>query len=156
MVWECLLRRTSRASIITIGVAALMSTPTVKSTSDIHSMLGQCWPTVCDAGPTLSQYTVFAGNSVNTGRWAGVGLILSHRLQRWPNISTALVYCLEFNVGALDTTVKKWVNQTCPPPQHTRHFETMSALCWSTVCDAGPTLSQHCFNVSCLLGLFVK
>ena len=26
------------------------------------------------------------------------------------------------------------------------------AQCWANVCDAGPTLSQHWFNVSCLLG----
>ena len=24
--------------------------------------------------------------------------------------------------------------------------------CWPTVCDAGPTLKQHCFILSCLLG----
>ena len=27
-----------------------------------------------------------------------------------------------------------------------------SKQCWSTAYDADPTLSQHCFNVSCLLG----
>ena len=25
--------------------------------------------------------------------------------------------------------------------------------CWASVVDAGPLLTQHCFNVSCLLGV---
>ena len=34
--------------------------------------------------------------------------------------------------------------------QQTRHVETMTF--WPNVCDAGPTLKRHYFNVSCLLG----
>ena len=34
----------------------------------------------------------------------------------------------------------------------TRHIETMLVKCWPTICDAGPALNQHFFNVSCLLG----
>ena len=30
----------------------------------------------------------------------------------------------------------------------------MMFSCWSNVCDAGPTLKHHCFNVSYLLELF--
>ena len=29
--------------------------------------------------------------------------------------------------------------------------DPMLVQCWSTVCDAGPTLNQHWFNVWCLL-----
>ena len=32
-----------------------------------------------------------------------------------------------------------------------RHIEPMLAQCRPTVCDAGPTLNQYCFNMSCLL-----
>ena len=38
------------------------------------------------------------------------------------------------------------------PAQQTRRIETMLVLCWASVADGGPTLSQECFNVSCLLG----
>ena len=38
-----------------------------------------------------------------------------------------------------DTLKQCWFN-VGPPSQ------------WATVCDAGPTLNQHCFNVSCLPG----
>ena len=35
--------------------------------------------------------------------------------------------------------------------QQTRHIETMLFKCWASVADGGPTLNQHCFNVSCLM-----
>ena len=38
--------------------------------------------------------------------------------------------------------------------QEARDIETMLAYRWPTVYDAGPTLNQQCFNVSCLLGMF--
>ena len=38
------------------------------------------------------------------------------------------------------------------PPRLTREFEPMLFYCWPTV---GPTLKQHWFNVSSLLGRFV-
>ena len=36
--------------------------------------------------------------------------------------------------------------------QQTRDIEPLLWQCWSTVYDAGPTLTQQWFNVSCLLG----
>ena len=36
--------------------------------------------------------------------------------------------------------------------QQARDVETMLVECWPIVCDAGPSLNQHCFNASCLLG----
>ena len=36
--------------------------------------------------------------------------------------------------------------------QQTRYIEPMSAQCWADVYDVGPTLSQHWYYVSCLLG----
>ena len=37
------------------------------------------------------------------------------------------------------------------PSQQTRDVQAMLAQCWASVADGGPTLSQHCWNVSCLL-----
>ena len=36
------------------------------------------------------------------------------------------------------------------------HFETVLVQCWPNVYDIGPALSQHCFKVSCLLGIMVE
>ena len=36
--------------------------------------------------------------------------------------------------------------------QQTRGADTMLVRCWADVVDGGPTLNQHCVNVSCLLG----
>ena len=36
--------------------------------------------------------------------------------------------------------------------QQTQDVESMLVYRWSTVCDVGPTLNQHSFNVLCLLG----
>ena len=37
-------------------------------------------------------------------------------------------------------------------PQQARYIETMLFQCWASIEDVGPTLKQHCFSVSCLLG----
>ena len=42
---------------------------------------------------TLYKYHVFPAN---TRRWINVGLMLVHRLPRWPNIKPTLVQCLMF------------------------------------------------------------
>ena len=41
--------------------------------------------------------------------------------------------------------------------QQALYIEAMSGQCWATVCGPGPTLTQHLFNIACLLGsvLFV-
>ena len=40
-----------------------------------------------------------------------------------------------------------------PAGQRTRDVYPMMVQCWPTVYDAGPTLNQHWFNVTCLLGM---
>ena len=40
--------------------------------------------------------------------------------------------------------------------QLTRDIEPILAQCWVDVVDGGPTLNQHWFNVSCLLGLWYQ
>ena len=37
-------------------------------------------------------------------------------------------------------------------PQQAGEIDTMSGWCWTSVVDAGTTLTRHCANVSCLLG----
>ena len=37
--------------------------------------------------------------------------------------------------------------------QQTRHIDTMLVYCWAIVCDAGPILNKHYFNVLRLLGI---
>ena len=37
--------------------------------------------------------------------------------------------------------------------QQARYVEPMLVYYWAIVCDAGPTLNQHLFNVPCLLGV---
>ena len=37
--------------------------------------------------------------------------------------------------------------------QRTRRIDPMLVLCWTTVCDAGPTWNQHWVNAWCLLGI---
>ena len=41
---------------------------------------------------------------------------------------------------------------TDPATQQTLHVAPMMGHCWSTVCDAGPTLNHHWRNASYLLG----
>ena len=38
--------------------------------------------------------------------------------------------------------------------QQTQDIEPMLFKCWPTVCDAGPTLKQHRFNVLCRLDIY--
>ena len=33
------------------------------------------------------------------------------------------------------------------PTQQTREADSLHAKCWATVCDDGPTMSQHWMNV---------
>ena len=63
---------------------------------------------------------------VNTRHWPNVVLMLTRRLRRRPNIKTTLGQCLVL-----------------------AGYDPMVFKCWP---DVGPTLKQHCVNVSCLLG----
>ena len=51
----------------------------------IHTMLGQRRRRWSNTGPSLCRCTLS-----NTGRWPSVGLMLVHRLRRWPNIKTTM------------------------------------------------------------------
>ena len=49
------------------------------------------------------------------------------------------------------TNLNEFFKQLCTPKQ-TGDIDPMLNQCWSTVHDAGPTLVQHCVDVSYLLG----
>ena len=88
-----------------------------------HDTLTQCWVNEChvgDGGPTFTQHWVntcwanvgpltttlvqhppniettprVCGVPANTRHWDSVGLLLVHRLRRWPNIKPTLSQCL--------------------------------------------------------------
>ena len=81
-----------------------------------------------------------AGIPANTTRWNNDLLMLTQRLRRWSNIRTSLFQRVVF-AGITTSTTKK-----------TRYNEPMLVYCWASFVDAGPTISQHWFIVSCLLG----
>ena len=76
-----------------------------------------------------------------------VGPMLGLRCGRWPTFGSILVLmcrvCWDIDVQIL---------AFLPLSQQTRHIETILVDCWASAADSGPTLNQHCFNVSCLLG----
>ena len=65
--------------------------------------------------------------------------MLSHRLRRWPNIKPDLVQRRLF-VGCVSLLFRS---------QSIRNSDPILAQFWTMVCDAGPTLSEHWFDVSC-------
>ena len=53
-------------------------------------------------------------------------------------------------------TRSRWGSWNAKPKgstQQTRDIEPMLGQCWTDVVDGGPALTQHWFNVSCLLGI---
>ena len=88
----------------------------------IETMLVYCWYRVVDAVPTLNQYCFNVSQALpdiepmlyqcavdgvphhpcvsNKQDKANVGLMLAHRLRRWPNNNPTLVHCLVFLVTA--------------------------------------------------------
>ena len=55
-----------------------------------------------------------------------------------------------------ESYVKQYIHfltlSICHFSQQTVDMEAILAQCWSTFCEAGPTLNQHWVNVLCLLG----
>ena len=43
-----------------------------------------------------------------------------------------------------------------PSPRQTRDIEPMLGQCWADVVDGGPAMTQHWFNVSCLLMIHAR
>ena len=84
--------------------------------------------------------------------------MLGQRLRRWPSIATALDcgpvimwFSGEMHLRTCRIHVRmRSVPPPPPPPQQTQDINPMLVEYWSTVCDAGPALTQHRVNVWCL------
>ena len=71
-------------------------------------------------------------------------------------ITTRIVIrSLFWNTLCCPANRRRWINvgSTFNHAQQTRYIETMLFLSWASVEDAGPALKQHCFSVSCLMGV---
>ena len=102
------------------------STQPTQSPNMINPMLDQCWSTVRDAGPPLTQqwkwidthdtqyvlgrvksrFSIPIKMQKNTRYQSNAGIMLGHRLRRWPNIMTALCRRLILK--------DKWPFHSCP------------------------------------------
>ena len=65
-----------------------------------------------------------------------------------------LVFCIVFNIILLHLAMvfMFYPTRLLLVSQQTRDNEPMLGQCWADVVDGGPTLTQHWFNVACLLG----
>ena len=89
--------------------------------------------------------------SANTRRWTNAGLMLGHRLRRWPNINTTLVRRLVFAGFFFPFISSNLSSQTCERgalvPITGRQFDPLSAWYWVIIADVVPTsllLSSLC------------
>ena len=109
------------------------------------SLLGRTIAFVRGGGGILSMPLKTDGNvctgyiPANTGCSTNVVVMLGQRPRRWAIIKSALVKRVVFAGCAA----------SC---QKTRDIEPMLGQCWPSVYDAGPTLTRHWLDVSCLLG----
>ena len=92
-----------------------------------------------------SENTVLSPNAVS---------MTGHRRRLWVNIEIALFLC---HVFAQSNTTEPVVvlgqrRRRLTGIEPAMGFNAGPTLNRKLVCDAGPTLSHHCFNVSCLLG----
>ena len=67
-------------------------------------------------------------------------------------ILTKLVYVFNKLWIRVYTQSWSWGYKAAIVPQQSWGVEPIVVQCWPTVCDVGPTLIHHWFNVSCLLG----
>ena len=58
-----------------------------QQTRRLDPMLFQCWSSAVGGGPILKQHWVKCSRllETHTRRWTNVGLMLAHRLRRWPH-----------------------------------------------------------------------
>ena len=79
-------------------------------------------------------------------------LIMGHSLRRWPNIKTALGYCIMFArdfthvLSQLDIKLTFWARLT----KSAQNIFTTFVECWTNVEDVEPTLYTCNVNVLCL------
>ena len=103
----------------------------------IEPMVGQCWPDVVDAGPTLTQHrfnvSCLLGASVRNTHTAARGISIIY----WLHTPPACWQCSPAGMGL--------------PPHQTPHVHPMLFWWWADIVDGGPTSKQHWVSVCCFL-----
>ena len=89
--------------------------------------------------------------------------MLGRRRRRWFNIGPTLGQCVVFAGILIEITrLSPKAGRMLGPVEEgrpiftqlwviARYSDPMLAQCWTSFCDAGPTLNQHWVSVSCLL-----
>ena len=113
---------------------------------------------VCDTSPALNQHffnvlcLLGAAGPTSMRLSPSVGLMLSNRARRRPNIKPTLVQSLVFAVTPLHRAIPFFRGGV-----YNHDVEPMLFWYWPTVCDAGPAIKRHWVNASCLLwGLYAE
>ena len=144
-------------------------------TPGVEPMLFKCWTSVCDAGPTFKQHRI----TICCFLYSTTLPLPSHHNRSWltfhARLPGAWLYIWIDAVSIVDAAasvtrcasiglmfaqrssncvspILPWRAQTCimsPPPRKTRDVDPMLVWCWTTVYNAGSTLSQHWLNASC-------
>ena len=80
--------------------------------------------------------------------------MLVHRLRRWPNNEPTMAQCIVFaglNEPSLPVCFTHRGGEHPMQYQRPGEHDTLKQG-WASLEDSGPALSQHWFNVPCLLG----
>ena len=120
--------------------------PLISKHEEFYPIFVYCWSNVVDDGPTINQH------------WSNVLCLLcpaSFQMNCvWPYISPASLH-YSSKCEMLTQCWRLW-DIIVQLSQQTRYIPAMLVRCWATVCDADPTLYQHCVNVSCLRGRYFE
>ena len=104
-----------------------------------------------DLNSLATREVAFRGvTSLHAGKIANVGLMSGQRHRRWANVEPTSGF-LRSVCNISSSTRHPPVGKLCDVPANTRR-STNIALFWVSVEDGGPTVRQHWFNVSRLLG----
>ena len=109
-------------------------------------MLGQCWASAADDGPT---YILITGtNPEDTRRWNNGGLTLGRRRRRWTNVKLTLIQrVVPAGNTDMSTSHKTHSFTQCWINVGPGDIEPMLISGWTNVVDNGPSLNQHWVNV---------
>ena len=121
-------------------MAQMLSVMETKLTRNAHPMPVQCWPTVCDDGPTVTQFgtvplvcgergssstlssTLCLFREINQFHHAWLMVChlrispLPANMRRWPNIGLLLAHCLRRCFSSNPTLGQRLMFSWLPPP----------------------------------------
>ena len=92
--------------------------------------------------------------NIRTTLRPNAGLLLVHRLRRWLNIKPTMGQCIVFAGLNKPSTPVCFTHRGGERPMQYQRPGKHDILkqCSASLADDGPALSQHWFNVPCLLG----